>query len=284
MLRLLTSLPLTGAATLLAQEPQVSRSPLNTLSDAEEVALGRKFGAELEKESKMLDVGPLNTYVNDIITRLGQKSQRPNLRYRARIIDSAVVNAVSLPGGYVYVYRGLLHEATSESELVGVLAHEVGHVAARHAANRIMLDFRARSLYEMVKKNLMIENNVITDIIQKMGGAVVMLALLQYGREAENEADMLGFYDMLRAGWDPRGMESFFRRLRTIQGRDPDFVEQILSTHPAPGQRAVRIHEELLKVRMPPDLVQDSLSFKTMKLGLSLLPAPPKAAPVRSRR
>ncbi len=281
LLQMLTAGSVAGAAMLQASEPKPSISPLNTLTDAEEVALGRKFASQLEREVKLLDIAPLTAYLNDLVGTLGKQSRRPNLRYPVKVVDSAVVNAVSLPGGYVYVYRGLLHKAQTESELVSVLAHEIGHVVGRHAANRIMLDFRARSLYEAVKKNILAENSVITDIIQKLGGAVVMLAMLQYSREDETEADLFGFYNMIRGGWDPHGMVRMFRMLRDMQGGDPDLINQVLSTHPAPGQRAQRIEAELQQVRLPSDLNDDSLAFRAMKLGLHALPPPPKPAPVR---
>jgi predicted Zn-dependent protease len=281
LLRLAAGLPLAAAAPLAAEEPNVTVPPYNTLSDADEVAIGRRFAAEMEKELKMLEVGPLTSYVNDVVGELGRRSRRPNLKYVAKIIDSPVVNAVSLPGGYMFVYRGLLHKAANESELVGVLGHEVGHIVARHSANKIMLDYRARILYDAVKKNLDLDKAVLATI-EKFGGPLVLLALLKFSRENEYEADMLGFYNMVRSGWHPNGMVNFFIKLKEMRSGEPTIMEDLMSTHPDPGARAIRVKEEFPKVRIDSSLTEDSLKFKAMKLGLSLLPPPP--APAKGRK
>lgn len=269
---------LAAAAAVRAAEPRVSVPSYNTLTDAEEIALGRKFAGQLEKEMPILQIGALDNYVNGIVTELGRKSRRPNLRYVAKVVNTTDVNAVSLAGGHIFVFRGLLESVRNESELVGVLAHEVGHVVGRHSANQLMLNFRARQVYEIVKKNIELQNKVIEQIIEKFGGAAVMLAMLRYDREQEFEADLFGFYNMIRAGWDSEGMISFFRR-SNLAAKESNWLEDALSTHPNPAVRARRLQAEAATLRMPADLSQDSVSFRAMKVGLRLLPAPvrPKA-------
>lgn len=266
---------LAAAAAVHAAEPRVSVPSYNTLTDAEEIALGRKFAGQLEKDMPILQIGALDNYVNGIVTELGRKSRRPNLRYVAKVVNTTDVNAVSLAGGHIFVFRGLLETARNESELVGVLAHEVGHVVGRHSANQLMLNFRARQVYEIVKKNIELQNKVIEQIIEKFGGAAVMLAMLKYDREQEFEADLFGFYNMIRAGWDSSGMISFFRRSNLVSA-ESNWLEDALSTHPNPGERARRLQAEAATLRMPSDLNEDSVSFRAMKVGLRLLPAPVK--------
>lgn len=269
---------LAAAAAVHAAEPKVSVPSYNTLTDAEEIALGRKFAGQLEKEMPILQIGALDNYVNGIVTELGRKSRRPNLRYVAKVVNTTDVNAVSMAGGHIFVFRGLLEWARNEAELVGVLAHEVGHVVGRHSANQMMLNFRARQVYEIVKQNIELQNKVIEQIIEKFGGAAVMLAMLRYDREQEFEADMFGFYNMIRAGWDSEGMISFFRR-SNLAAKESNWLEDALSTHPNPADRARRLQAEAATLRMPADLSQNSVSFSAMKVGLRLLPAPvrPKA-------
>ncbi len=269
------------AAAATAAEPQVSVPAYNTLTDAEEVALGRKFAASLEREVPILQVAPLQNYVQSLASALGRTSRRRNLEYRVKIVNTPDVNAVSLPGGYIFVYRGLLEAVRTESELVGVLGHEVGHVVGRHSANKLMLDFRARQVYEIVRRNLELQNTVIEQVLEKLGGPAVVLAHLQYGREMEYEADMLGVYNQIRAGWDPEGAVTFFRRLGLGREGGGDWTGDLLSTHPNPNERARRIQQEIAGLRLPEGLRRSSFAFEAMKMGLPLLP-PPVRAPRRA--
>ena len=267
---------LSFAATAFTQaaEPQLAVPTYNTLSDAEEVALGRQIAAATERDLPVLQIAALDNYVNSLVAELGRRSRRSNLRYTAKVVNTVDVNAVSLPGGFLYVFRGLLESVQNESELVGVLAHEVGHIVGRHSANQMMLNFKARQLYEVVRKNLELQNTVIPQIIEQLGGAAVVLANLRYGREQEFEADMLGFYNMIRAGWDGDGMTSFFRRTDLSKRGEANWLDDALATHPSSAERVQRIRAEAAQLRMPADLRTNSLSFQTMKLGLRLLPAP----------
>lgn len=267
-------LGLSAAAVLPAVEPKVTVPAYNTLTDAEEISLGRKFAGSLEQKLPILDVPILNRYVNTLLTTLGRASRRPNLAYPAKVVNTTDVNAVSLPGGYIFVFRGLLEAVRTEGELVSVLAHEIGHVAARHSANQMMLDFRARQVYELVKQNLELRNTVIEQVLEKFGGPVLVLARLRYSRENEFDADMLGLYNLIRAGWDPSGMVSFFHRLNAARPSSHDWLQDALSTHPQPTERARRIQAEVASLRMPDGLQSDSVSFEAMKLGLKLLPPP----------
>jgi predicted Zn-dependent protease len=269
-----------GATAAYAVEPKVTVPAYNTLTDADEVALGRKFAGALEKDYPILDVAPLTDYINSIVAELGRTSRRPNIRFSAKVVNTTDVNASALLGGFVFVHRGLLETARNESELVGVLAHEVGHVAGRHSANRLMLNLQARRVYEVVKQNVQLQNTVVEQVIERLGGAAVVLASLKYGREMELEADMLGFYNLIRSGWNPNGILCLFNRASLAnKGNSGDWLESVLSTHPEPSLRAQRIKAEIESIRMPADLRNDSVSFQAMKLGLKFLPPPvrPKA-------
>lgn len=275
LLRLAATLPAAGNALLHATEPRVTVPSYNTLSDEEEVAFGRKVAVQMESGMPLLRVGPIEDYVDTMVAKLGRASQRPNMDYSARVVNTPVVNAKSILGGHTYVYRGLLQFVHSEAELASVLAHEVGHVAGHHSANNIMMEVRARQLYEIVKKNVRLENNVIAQVIQKLGGPLAVLALMRYQRGEEFQADMLGFYEMVRCNWNPDGMVVLFEHLRKLEGQ-PDVIKAMLSDHPPAGDRAARIRGEMRTVRLPQRMVADSLSFRAMKAGLAVLPPPPK--------
>jgi predicted Zn-dependent protease len=275
LLRLAAALPLAGGAALLqASEPDINVPKFNDLTDQEEIEFGRKASAELDRNLPILNSALLEKYCNDMTAKLGSKSKRPNMEYKAKVINTMEVNAFSILGGHMYVYRGLLTFAQNEAELAGVLAHEVGHVVGHHSATRLAGQLRAKQLWDQVKHNVLLQNPVIQQIIQKIGGPLALLAMLKYERDQEFQADMFGFYELLRAGWDPNGIIHLFERLRDATGGDPEFMKQIQQDHPPLGERVARFRKEMSSVQMPPKLTTDSISFKLMKQGLKVLPPP----------
>lgn len=275
LLRLAAALPMAGGAGLLkASEPKVTVPSFNTLTDEEEIAFGRKAAAEFDRKLPLLGIGALDDYVNTMVAKLGRASQRPQMDYRAKVVNTAEVNAFSILGGHMYVYRGLLHFIQSEAELAAVLGHEIGHVVGHHSANKIMLNVRARQLYELVKRNVLLQNDVIRQVIEKLGGPLAIIAMMKYEREAEFQADMLGFYELLRCSWNPDGFTEFFDRIGKMT-RDQDLLRKLLSDHPPPAERASRIRTEMAQVNLPARMTETSLAFKAMKLGLSALPPIP---------
>jgi predicted Zn-dependent protease len=263
-------------AWLSAEEPHVVNQPYNNLTEEEEIELGRKFGAELEKKIEILHEPDIQSYANRIVKKLGAASQRPHWPYQAKVVNTAQVNAFAVPGGFLYVNRGLLEFVEDENELAGVLAHEVGHVVARHTTNALVLNFMARHLFEEVKQNLFLNNDVIAQLIETLGGPVYLLAQLQYSRENESEADMLGFYEMLRAGWNPVGLSRFFTRLEQRTGPSNP-LSVMLSDHPPSSERAAAVRRELQEVHVTAPAVIEPAAFHAMKQRLEQLPPAPKA-------
>ncbi len=276
LLRLATALPLAGGAALLrASEPNISVPSFNDLTDQEEIAFGQKVGAEIESKLPILNVGPLDEYVNELVIKLGRASKRPNMDYKAKVINTMQINAFSILGGHMYVYRGLLQFAQNEAELAAVLGHEVGHVVGHHSANKLAAQVRAKQLWEQVKHNVLLQNPVIKQIVEKLGGPLAILAMLRYEREQEFQADLFGFYEVFRCKWDPNGFIGIFDRLRQVTGGDPDLVKTIKSDHPPLGERIARLQNEIKSVSMPGKINTDSLKFKAMKFALSKVIAPP---------
>jgi len=262
---------------LHAVEPHIVDKPYNTLTEEEEIALGRKFSAEYEKKVEIMHNPVIDAYLNNIIHKLGNASQRPHWPYQVKVVNSAVVNACAIPGGFLYLQRGLLEYVEDENEMVGAMAHEVGHVVARHTTNQLVLNFLAKNLYDRVKKNVLLNNDVIARVIEALGGPVVLLAELKYSRQAESEADMLGFYEMLRAGWHPNGLLKFFTRMeQNERGRTP--FDVMLSDHPSSADRAAAIRRELASVQIATPLVEQTVQFKALKEALRLMPPAPKSA------
>jgi predicted Zn-dependent protease len=267
---------LTLAPGLLAEEPHVTVSPLNKLSDVDEIALGRRFAAELEKEAPIVDNVLIDHYMGKIVEGLAAQSQRPNLPYAVKMINSHEPNAFSLPGGFLYVNRGLIELITSEDELAAALAHEIGHVVARHAVNQLLVTFAARSVLKPVLDNLDKQNGVVDGIILKYGGALAMLAKLQFSRRDEGQADLLGFYEMLRAGWDPNGFLKLFAHIDELEKASGGTTIPFLSDHPPTPERAEAIRNELTQVTVPSGAASNSMKFQVFKSALGLLPQPPR--------
>jgi beta-barrel assembly-enhancing protease len=269
-----------GAAALLhpllrAAEPKITTPPYNTLSREEELALGRKFSIEYEKEVEILRNPVIDAYLNGIVKKLGDNSQAPYWPYQVKVVNTSDINASAIPGGFLYLRRGLLEFVEDENEMVGALAHEVGHVVARHTTNQLALTFIAKNLYETIKKNLLMDNNVFTRVIEELGGAVFLIAKLKYSREQESEADLLGFYEMMRAGWHPNGLFKFFTRLQRVEPQKSQ-VDIMMSNHPASADRAHRMQKELDEVKINVPMREQTVQFKALKAALRILPPAPK--------
>ena len=265
----------TFAHKLLASEPHVTKPSYNTLSDEEEIALGRDFDHKMVSEVQIIHHSLIDNYLNGIVGELARASQRPNLPYNVKLVNTYDVNAASVPGGFLYVNRGLIQTIDTEGELAATLSHEVGHVVARHVTNRLLLTFRARQLYDQVKGNLLRDNRVVEQIIDQFGGAVAMLALMHFSREDEFEADMLGFYEMLRAHYDPAKFLDLFAKLEKLEREEGSHPNPFLVDHPPTPERVQRIRNELTQVRVPAGAKENTLSFRAFRAAMSLLPAPP---------
>ena len=272
-LLLLAALALTGVR-LRGDEPTPARAFYNTFTDDEEMAMGRKAAEETEKQLPILIEPLLTAYVNHLGQKVAQASRRPELQYSFKIVNTDVVNAFSLPGGFVYVNRGLLDFTRNESELAGVLAHEVGHVVAYHSMNDVarhaLVD---RGMYELQKAGLMSDQQMV-DMVQRYGGPMLLFVDRKFSREEESEADMLGMYNETRAGYDPQGLVSFLARLSVFTG-NPSLVEGLLMNHPLPGERVKALRAELREHPVPEGLTKDSMGFRAAKFQLKALPAPP---------
>ena len=266
------------ASRLFAEEPHIRISPLNLLRDEDEIALGKQFAALFEKEEMVVSNTLTDHYLGKMLGTLTAQSQRPNLTYSIKLVNSHVPNALSLPGGFLYVNRGLIELITSEDELAAALSHEIGHVVARHVVNQLMIFFAAQHLLKPVLDNLNKQDGANDKIILQFGGAAAMLAKLHFNRKDESEADLLGFYNMLRAGWDPNGFLKLFAQLDTLEKTQGGTPIPLLSDHPPTPEREEAIRHELTLVSVPAGAVTDSVKFQVFKSAMGLLPEPPKKA------
>ena len=181
------------ASLLLAVEPHVSIPAYKTLTDQEEIELGRSYGKFYEGDHEVIHHALIDRYLNRLVSELAKVSQRPNLSYDVKLINTHDVNADSLCGGFLYVYRGLIEPIETEGELAATLGHEIGHIVGRHYVNQRLLQFQTKSVLGAIRENLGKNNKMIEQIISELGGTASVLALLHFSRQDELEADMLGF-------------------------------------------------------------------------------------------
>ncbi len=209
--------------------------------------------------------------VTAYVTRLGQRLAKaaPGAKYpySFQVADAPEINAFSLPGGPVWINRGVLRAAGNESQVAGVLAHEIAHIAQRHAADQLTKTLMAR--WSLGALGAMLGNVGGAGTAQAAGAMMANGVFLKFSRDDERDADEVGLAILTRAGWDARGMIELFETLRRESARDPGAVELFFSTHPSPQDRIARLTAAAARLRRsasaarPP--VRDSAAFRAVK-------------------
>ena len=245
---------------------------LSLISVKDEIAMGRDAQQQVKKTVKVLDDREVAAYVARLGKALAARAKGPGYPYSFSVANHRALNAFALPGGPVWIHRGILHAASNEAQVAGVLAHEIAHIAERHAADQITKQLVANGFLGLLGAVL---GNDPGGARTAQTGARILAGgyLLKFSRDDEREADRVGVEIMRRAGWDPRGMADFMDVLRREQGRDPGSVEVFLSTHPAPAERAVVLKR--LAAQHPTGR-RDSTAFRAAKSRVLTLPPAPK--------
>jgi predicted Zn-dependent protease len=232
----------TGAAlvalTLASAAPAAA---VNLFSTEQDVQVGRQAAAQAERQLPMLRDRQTEAYVGAIVRRLAAAAPGPRFPYQVKVVNAADINAFALPGGYLYVNRGLIEAVRSEAELAGVLAHEMAHVAERHGTEQATKAYGAQAGLGLLGQLLAGRDGKLGTVEQLVGGLSVNALFLKFSRDAEDEADRVGARIMAGAGYDPLAMASFFDLLQAQRGRNPGAVAQFFSSHPSPANRAANI-------------------------------------------
>jgi beta-barrel assembly-enhancing protease len=219
-----------------------SQSGFNLFSVQQDVEIGRQAAVEAEKQLPLLNDRTVNTYLNRVIQRLAAHAPGAEYPYQIKAVNANEINAFSLPGGPMYVNRGLIATARSEAELAGVLAHEMAHVALRHGTTQASKAYLGQAGLSILG-GLVGRSSSTSKIINSVGGFGLNAAFLKFSRDDEYEADATAADMMARAGYDPGAMADFFAVLRQEQGRDPSKLERFFSSHPPPANRESRIRQ-----------------------------------------
>jgi predicted Zn-dependent protease len=244
---------------------------ISLISVENEIAIGRQANEQVRREITELKDRAVQEYVRALGATLVASAPGPRYPYTFEVANYRDVNAFALPGGPIWIHRGTLQTAGSEAEIVGVLAHEIAHVAQRHAASQLMKSLVANGFMGLL--GALLGNDVGATAARIGAGVLANGIFLKFSRDDEFEADRVGASIVSRAGWDPRGLVSFMQVLRREQGRDPGAVEVILSTHPSPEGRMERLQQEVRKLR-PGN--RSSGRFQEVKRRLTQLPRAPQ--------
>ncbi len=242
------------------------RGVRNWYSTNWELSVGRQYSMEVEKSSHLVTDPVVVEYVNRIGQNLVRNSDA-KIPFTIKVLDTDEINAMALPGGYFYVDSGLILACDSEDELAGVMAHEIAHVAAHHAAR------------EMTKLGYM-EIGSIPLIVFAQGSwtgygvyeaaqLAMPLSFLEFSREYESEADYLGIQYMYKAGYDPQGMVTIFEKLSALEKHKPGAVSKAFSDHPATPERIAAVEKEIATV-LParPEYLVTTSEFEDVKARL----------------
>jgi predicted Zn-dependent protease len=236
-LKICAATVLAALVAACATNPATGQRQFSLMSEEKEIAIGQEQDAQVRKEMGVYGDRDLQDYISDIGLRLAQSSERANLPWRYTVVDSPAVNAFALPGGYIYITRGILPFLDNEAQLAGVLGHETGHVTARHAAQQYTRSTGAE--LGLVLSSIFVP---AARPLAGLGESGLGVLFLKYGRDDEAQADALGVRYASRAGWDPDAIPQMLTTLGRIEEvSDSKGTPNWLQTHPVAEDRVARV-------------------------------------------
>lgn len=265
-------------ALLSLAAAQISAGDLKSLTTPQELVLGQMFAEQVDQQYPLLHDPVLTWYVNLRGRQFADKSPRNNLPYFFQVIDSPEINAFAIPGGHIYVNLGVFQVAGEEGELLGILAHEIGHIVGRHSAKQIVKQQWASILMATAR---VAYYNPYADLAANLFGE---LGFLKMTRDDEREADQIGFQLMIDAGYDPVYMIAMFEKLQQRYKEQPGLLEKLFLTHPPTDERLANLKAQLIATRPPEGLRVTSPEFQQIKLRVNeRYPAPPPKDPPKDK-
>jgi beta-barrel assembly-enhancing protease len=236
----------------LAEAQTNIKSGFNLFSPEQDVQIGQQSAAEVQRQMPVLNDAQVEAYVNDIGRRLAANAGGPKFPYTFKVVNASDINAFALPGGPIYINRGIIDNARNEGEVAGVIAHEIAHVALRHGTHQASKAYAAQAGLSILGGLLggRVGNNT-AQILNTIGGVGLNVLFLRFSRELETQADVRGAQILAASGYSPADMVSFFQ---TLAKADSSKKTSFLSDHPAPPDRISRINKEaqLLRVSSTP--------------------------------
>jgi predicted Zn-dependent protease len=234
---------------------------VNLYSLEKEIAMGKSYAQEIERQAKIIDDPVVSEYVN----RIGQNLVRNSdvkVPVTIKVLDAEEVNAMALPGGFFFVNSGLLMKAENEAELAGVMAHEIAHIAARHGTRQATRG----QIVNLASIPLIFMGGWTGYGIRQAASVLVPVTFLKFSRSFEEEADMLGLQYLYKAGYDPTSFVDFFEKIQSMEKKRPGTMSKVFSSHPMTDSRienAQKNIQEMLKAR--PEYVVTTSEFQDVK-------------------
>jgi predicted Zn-dependent protease len=237
---------------------------VNFYSLEKEIALGKGLAQEVERQAKIVDDSIIAEYVNRVGQNLVRNSDA-KVPFTIKVIDSEEVNAFALPGGFFFVNSGLILKAESESELAGVMAHEIAHVAARHGTRQATRG----EIVNLATIPLIFMGGWTGYGVRQAASVAIPVGFLRFSRGMESEADLLGLEYMYKAGYDPTAFVDFFEKIQSLEKKRPGTMSKVFSTHPPTDDRIKTSQENIQKyLKAKPEYVVTTSEFNDVKARL----------------
>ena len=237
---------------------------VNLYSIEKEIAIGKKYAQDIERQAKLVDDPIISEYIN----RIGQNIVRNSdvkVPVTIKVIDSDEVNAFALPGGFFFVNTGLILKADTEAELAGVISHELAHIAARHGTRQATRG----QLVNLASIPLIFVGGWTGYGIRQGAGILVPMGFLKFSRGFEREADLLGLQYLYKSGYDPTAFVDFFEKLEAAEKRKPGTISKVFSSHPPTGNRIKNSQKNIQKyLEAKPEYVVTTSEFNDIKSRL----------------
>jgi len=242
------------------------KAGFNLFSPEQDVEIGQQSAAAAQQQLPLLNDSQVNSYINQVGQRLARNAGGPQFQYQFRVVNASDINAFALPGGFIYVNRGVLDQARNEGEVAGVLAHEISHVSLRHGTHQASKAYAAQAGISILSGILGGRVGQGTaDIINAVGGLGLNALFLKYSRDLETQADVRGAQILAASGYAPADMVNFFHTLERV---DTSKKTNWLSDHPAPPDRIARIEKEAAMLHVASNGTTSSGSLQSIQARL----------------
>ncbi len=276
--RVIKAAPLVFLAFLLAGclATNSSSTGFNIVPVSQETEIGRQISQRVERKFPAYPDRGVQLYVTYLGDRLVKAYGGPLLfDFHFKVLDGKEVNAFNIPGGYIYVYRGLIAKTENEAELASVLAHEIGHAVARHSTKLMSAQLGVSFILSMLLGPETSQwERIVSDLFTGAG-------ILAYTRSMEREADRLGIYIMYQAGYDPAASVAFMQKMLALKKREPQELEKLFSSHPTTVERMQNARNQISKLNFRKGLFLNTTRFNQVKKTVMEDPYPSKERPYR---